>query len=135
MKIFRVEAEHGFGPYTEATCVQYHGEPTDTDRRSHPIPQNDIAKRTKAPSVKRFINHLKQNNIDDIKGTQILFGFNSISQLNNWFNDTELFLLEADGYLIMEYDIPDEHVNEFGHQVMFLNKGCTTPTVCDRIAS
>lgn len=104
MRVYRYEHEDGRGPYRssmtspelDALLYEEHG-----DSKDHP----------------NWLDEYDSAFYDDT----YLAGFTSIEQVHNWFNLAIRTLLEKDGFVLIEYDVPDEyvHIGKSGKQCIF----------------
>lgn len=100
MLIYRFETDYGRGVYHNdvTDAVQY-------DRSRHPMPfEDDIPRWNDLPTEEQLKHR---------------FGFSSIPQLDNWFNETERSLLREKGVVLKIYDVDDEHVLVGDSQAVF----------------
>lgn len=95
MIVYRVENSEGLGPY------RGHGwHPTrHMDKVTHPNPNWDEG------MVEEW--HRRVGNHYD---SQYVFGFESMDQLNAWFNDQEMSDLMVFGYSIVAFEVADSDV-------------------------
>lgn len=64
----------------------------------------------------------KWNDLPGEEQLEYCFGFSSISQLDNWFNETERSLLKERGAILKLYEVDDEHVLVGDNQAVFKYK-------------
>jgi hypothetical protein len=103
MIVYRYQNSKGFGPYNGANWLKpdfaamyrRHSNP-----KTHPSPR---------PS-----NYLANG--------CFLFGFKSITQLKNWFNEEERNVLVNNGFKLLKFAVPDDDVFKFEHQIVFFTK-------------
>jgi len=97
--IYRVETEYGTGPY-----VSYDSAWLQT------IVGKELAKTHPSPSA---------SGLGYTKHTEI-FGFETITDLLSWFSGEDTIrALEADGYGVRVYDVPDKHITYGLQQLKF----------------
>lgn len=114
MIVYRVEDEHGGGPYngTRApepftagwvTIINGATGERGNDPVNQPSPYIDIPEwKTPFEGHKRF-----------------RFGFKTVEQMHNWFHDEARAELDRRGLKWAQYEVPDEWVDMGGHQVAF----------------
>lgn len=64
------------------------------------------------------------NKIEEIrqldKKGEIFFGFKSVQQYKEWFNSEERKILQAVGFNLVKYEVPDEYVAILSKQLIFI---------------
>jgi hypothetical protein len=108
MRIWRIEAEDGMGPYRgpakdELTVMQKAGIYHSTSTQ-HPNVQMSFTQRVK-DNWYAYMNYR--------------FGFTSKRQMLRWFEPHELERLCECGARVMIYEVPDEHVIKGRKQCIF----------------
>ena len=110
MIVYRVEDSKGLGPYRHRTL----GDDIDDilDGHSccdkHPHPTRDAG--------------LEHFDMWSLTGRH-RFGFKSLRDLRNWFDDGCLDLLRNYGYRVVAYDVNRAWVDVGGYQVVFMTTG------------
>jgi hypothetical protein len=103
MIIYRVENDAGQGPY----------------RLGHGVMWNKLfnPEQRPFPSMDPGLEHILASKKDLIK--DFFFGFNSLEQLRDWFEDEELISLDNIGFKIKTFDVPDALIIEGSAQLLF----------------
>lgn len=97
MNVLRIQNEHSSGPYVNGPMELYHQINVELDHR--PPPESD-------------------NGIDRFPNKDEYCGFENQKQLDNWFDDYGLELLESYGYFVVE--LSDVTITAFGEfQVLY----------------
>ncbi len=116
--IYRIENETGEGPYNctvkPPELLEMIRDHNDSQRK-HPSPYEDNYGGTFwSTSVRQAAKNL------GIDNPVSKFAFESMYQLNAWFNSEELTLLNTLGFYIKQITLPESHVITLRHQVVYI---------------
>lgn len=121
-RVFRIESCHnGLGPYQNRKhkitdesfldMLSRHSGPCSIE--AHPSFYFDSLKRY----PKRYEGLDDAYDIPDL--LEYSFGFNSLPQLRNWFTDTDLGILHANGFNLVVYESESQETIYYGKQIAF----------------
>ena len=107
-KVFRVENKNGYGPYrnpnqTAKFWLRMNSHVRSKGRDNVPPPWADIQ---------------AWDNLTDDEQSNFCFGFTSLNQLKDWFNDVLLGLFK-EGYRIKKYEVDEGDILFGQKQVAF----------------
>ena len=116
--VYRVENEKGEGPYREAETIKAFGFPDGTNPLNRPLPFEDLRLAESCSIYKMF----------DTPG--MVFGFESLDSLYNWFDPDSLAKLAKLGELgfgVSEYQAETVY---FGDSQVIFHKDSLPTQVC-----
>lgn len=121
LKIYRIEDSNGYGPYRgsdESYNLIKHHENTSSKRPTFGDDYRLTVNKSSVDEIGISLTDLIER-MDDY-----VFGFSSITQLRNWFNDTDILRLSEVGFDVVEYDLNVEDkldVIQLTKQIIFRN--------------
>lgn len=114
--VFRIEDSEGRGPYGPN---RPHSERADqliyshNDCEKHPTPWFDGDLGWK---ISKYEHSRRQQNLPK---SVLLYGFESMTQLFNWFSMDDLHTLREIGFVVKTFEVPSEHILRGDCQVVF----------------
>ena len=123
MRVYRVENEHGSGPYWggiglhEDLNIYLRNEIHDFKRHPGPQPLKDRIDNDKSVPL-RLRSEWRYSDYNPF-----YYGFISPQQLKRWFHLPVRIRLDYEGgFMVKVYEVPDQYVYHNKHQAMFLRR-------------